>query len=426
MRPAYDQFRSTLDTMTMADLASRVEALQASYLDQGVTFDIGGEERAFPLDILPRVIEQDSWSTIERGVQQRVRALEAFLADVYDAGQVFTDGVIPRRVIATSSHFHRGRGQRATAQRRPRARQRHRPDPRQRRRVPRARGQRAGPVRRLLRDDQPARDRRGAARDVRRTTGSVRWPATRSGCWPRCGRPPRPVSPTRPSWCSRPGVFNGAYFEHALLARTMGVELVEGRDLECRRGRVMMRTTNGPEPVHVIYRRVDDEFLDPVHFRGDSLLGCPGLIDAARSGQVDARQRGRQRGGRRQARLHLRPRPDPLLPRRGAGAPQRRHLATRRRRRPRGGHGPPRRAGRQAGRRLRAARASSSVRRRPGPSSTSCGPRCWPSRATGSPSPSSSSPPCRPSSTAGWVPGTSTCAPSPSTTATRCGCCPAA
>ena len=83
-----------------------------------------------------------------------------------------------------------------------------------------------------------------------------------------------------------PGVFNGAYFEHALLARTMGVELVEGRDLECRRGRVMMRTTHGLEPVHVIYRRVDDEFLDPVHFRGDSLLGCPGLIDAARAGQV--------------------------------------------------------------------------------------------------------------------------------------------
>ncbi len=83
-----------------------------------------------------------------------------------------------------------------------------------------------------------------------------------------------------------PGVYNGAYFEHALLARTMGVELVEGRDLQCRRGRVMMRTTHGLEPVHVIYRRVDDEFLDPVHFRGDSLLGCPGLIDAARSGQV--------------------------------------------------------------------------------------------------------------------------------------------
>ncbi len=83
-----------------------------------------------------------------------------------------------------------------------------------------------------------------------------------------------------------PGVYNGAYFEHALLARTMGVELVEGRDLQCRRGRVMMRTTKGLEPVHVIYRRVDDEFLDPVHFRADSMLGCPGLIDASRAGNV--------------------------------------------------------------------------------------------------------------------------------------------
>jgi len=83
-----------------------------------------------------------------------------------------------------------------------------------------------------------------------------------------------------------PGVFNGAYFEHALLARTMGVELVEGKDLVCRRGRVMMRTTQGLEQVHVIYRRVDDEFLDPVQFRADSLLGCPGLINAARAGNV--------------------------------------------------------------------------------------------------------------------------------------------
>ncbi len=72
-----------------------------------MTFDIGGEERAFPLDILPRVIEMDTWSTMEAGVQQRVRTLELFLADVYDAGQVFDDGVIPRRVITTSSHYHR-------------------------------------------------------------------------------------------------------------------------------------------------------------------------------------------------------------------------------------------------------------------------------------------------------------------------------
>src|SRR6185436_3735798 len=83
-----------------------------------------------------------------------------------------------------------------------------------------------------------------------------------------------------------PGVFNGAYFEHALLARTMGIELVEGRDLVCQRGRVMMRTTSGLAQVHVIYRRVDDEFLDPVHFRSDSMLGVPGLVNAIRTGGV--------------------------------------------------------------------------------------------------------------------------------------------
>jgi uncharacterized circularly permuted ATP-grasp superfamily protein len=83
-----------------------------------------------------------------------------------------------------------------------------------------------------------------------------------------------------------PGVFNSAYFEHALLARTMGIELVDGSDLVCRSGRVMMRTTAGLQPVDVIYRRVDDEFLDPVHFRADSMLGCPGMINAARSGRV--------------------------------------------------------------------------------------------------------------------------------------------
>ena len=83
-----------------------------------------------------------------------------------------------------------------------------------------------------------------------------------------------------------PGVYNSAYFEHTLLARTMGVELVEGRDLECRRGKVYMRTTAGAQKVDVIYRRIDDDFLDPVHFRSDSMLGVPGLINAVRTGGV--------------------------------------------------------------------------------------------------------------------------------------------
>ena len=83
-----------------------------------------------------------------------------------------------------------------------------------------------------------------------------------------------------------PGVYNAAYFEHALLARLMGVELVEGRDLVCSGNRVRMRTTQGERPVHVVYRRVDDEFLDPLHFRPDSVIGCPGIVNAARAGHV--------------------------------------------------------------------------------------------------------------------------------------------
>ncbi|MBZ5733682.1 circularly permuted type 2 ATP-grasp protein [Nocardioides sp. TRM66260-LWL] len=285
LRPPYQRLRASLKAVTTPELISRVEALQASYLDQGVTFDIGGEERAFPLDILPRVIEADTWSVIERGVQQRVRALEAFLADVYDAGQVFDDGVIPRRVITTSSHYHR-----AAAGVRP-----------------------ANGVRvhvsgiDLVRDD--AGEFRVLEDNVRVPSGvsyvmtnrraiSAALPETfaEHRIRPVAGYPQRLLAALRAAAPAgvddptvvvlTPGVYNGAYFEHALLARTMGVELVEGRDLECRRGQVLMRTTKGLEPVHVIYRRVDDEFLDPVHFRPDSVLGCPGLIDAARAGDV--------------------------------------------------------------------------------------------------------------------------------------------
>ncbi|GAB6987479.1 circularly permuted type 2 ATP-grasp protein [Nocardioides pyridinolyticus] len=285
LRPPYERLRDSLHDLTGPELAGRVEALQASYLDQGVTFDIGGEERAFPLDILPRVIEMETWTTIERGVQQRVRALEAFLADVYDAGQVFDDGVIPRRVIATSSHYHRE----AAGVRPPNG----------------VRVHVSGID--LVRDDRG--DFRVLEDNVRVPSGvsyvmtnrraisaALPEPFAEHRIRPVAGYPQRllaalraaaPAGVTDPTVVVlTPGVFNGAYFEHALLARTMGVELVEGRDLECRRGRVMMRTTHGLEPVHVIYRRVDDEFLDPVHFRADSMLGCPGLIDAARAGNV--------------------------------------------------------------------------------------------------------------------------------------------
>ncbi len=285
LRPPYLRMRDSLDKMSTPELISRVEALQASYLDQGITFDIGGEERAMPLDILPRVIEMDTWTTIEKGLQQRVKALEMLLADVYDAGQVFEDGVLPRQVITTSSHFHR---QAATI----------RP---------------ANGVRVHVSGIDLIRDNNGEFRvledNVRVPSGvsyvmtsrraiSSALPETiaQHRIRPVAGYPQKLLAALRaaaPAGVAdptvvvlTPGVYNGAYFEHTLLARTMGVELVEGRDLVCRRGEVMMRTTKGLAPVHVIYRRVDDEFLDPVHFRADSMLGCPGLIDAARAGNV--------------------------------------------------------------------------------------------------------------------------------------------
>ncbi|MGL5811443.1 MAG: circularly permuted type 2 ATP-grasp protein [Nocardioides sp.] len=285
LREPYDSMRASLCAMTLDTLRSRNDTLASSYLDQGVTFDIAGEERAFPLDPLPRVIERDAWARIDSGIQQRVRALEAFLADIYETGEVFRDGVIPRRVVATSAHFHR---------------------------------QAAGVVPPngvrvhvsgvdLVRDDQgefrvlednvrvPSgvsyvmTNRRAVASALpdlfaqHRIRSVAGYPQKLLGAL-MAAAPAGVPDPT--VVVLTPGVYNGAYFEHALLARTMGVELVEGRDLVCRRGRVMMRTTHGLDQVHVIYRRVDDEFLDPIHFRGDSLLGCPGLIDAARAGNV--------------------------------------------------------------------------------------------------------------------------------------------
>lgn len=104
---AYGSVLRQLAKLDAEEVRARAEYLKSTYLDQGVTFDIGGEERPFPLDIVPRVVLADEWDEVEVGVAQRVRALEAFLADVYGEGRAFRDGVIPRRVVVTSPHYHR-------------------------------------------------------------------------------------------------------------------------------------------------------------------------------------------------------------------------------------------------------------------------------------------------------------------------------
>ncbi|HEV7741750.1 MAG TPA: circularly permuted type 2 ATP-grasp protein [Pseudolysinimonas sp.] len=284
-REAYRDIHAALAKMSKEELRGRTDALASSYLAQGVTFDFAGEERPFPLDAVPRVIEQAEWVTVESGVKQRVRALEKFLADVYGEQRAVIDGVIPARLISSSSHFHRQAAGIVTAN-----------------------GVRihvSGID--LIRDEQGSwrvlednvrvpsgvsyviSNRRVMAQTLPELFVSMR--VRPVGDYPqrllqslRASAPDGVEDPT--VVVLTPGVYNSAYYEHTLLARLMGVELVEGRDLFCSGGRVFMRTTAGPTRVDVIYRRVDDEFLDPLQFRADSMLGSPGLMLAARLGNV--------------------------------------------------------------------------------------------------------------------------------------------
>jgi uncharacterized circularly permuted ATP-grasp superfamily protein len=285
VRPTYEGVRAAFSEMGPDEVRLRADSLASSYLEQGITFGVEGEERPFPLDIVPRLIEARDWEHVERGVRQRVLALEAFLADIYGPGELFADGVVPRATVMSSPHYAR-----VVAGLDP-----------------------ANGVRVHVSGVDLIRDGDGDFRvleDNVRVPSGVSYVMTNrralSASLPElfADHRIRPVAQysqqllaalraAAPAGVSdptvvvlTPGVYNSAYFEHTLLARTMGVELVEGRDLVCRSGRVLMRTTNGLEPVHVLYRRIDDDWLDPQQFRSESTLGVPGIINAARAGNV--------------------------------------------------------------------------------------------------------------------------------------------
>jgi uncharacterized circularly permuted ATP-grasp superfamily protein len=285
VRTAYKRLHDSLEPLQPADLTTRAEALDRALVDQGITFSLSGQERPFPLDLVPRVITASEWSRLERGIVQRVRALEAFLADIYGEQQIVADGVLPRRLITSCEHFHR---------------------------------QAAGiappnGVRIHVAGIDVVRDEQG---DFRVLEDNLRSPSgvsyvmenrrTMARVFPdlfakhrvravgdyavhllRALRASAPPGATDPNVVVlTPGVYNSAYFEHSLLARQMGVELVEGRDLFARNNVIYLRTTEGEQRVDVIYRRIDDEFLDPVQFEPDSVLGVAGLVNAARAGNV--------------------------------------------------------------------------------------------------------------------------------------------
>jgi uncharacterized circularly permuted ATP-grasp superfamily protein len=285
VRPGRELLSEALDALGPDGLLARARLRDAHLSAQGITFTLSGRERPLPMDLVPRLVDAAEWQVIEAGVAQRIRALEMFLDDVYGAGQILDDQVIPRRLVTSSAHFHR---------------QAHGVRP--------ANGVRihvAGVD--LVRDDEGTfrvlEDNLRCPSGVsyvlenRRTLSHVvpelftghrlrsveEYPARLFGALLAAA----PVGVAEPTIVVlTPGVHNSAHFEHAFLARRMGVELVEGRDLFCRDGVVRMRTTRGSEPVHVIYRRIDDDYLDPVHFRPDSVLGVPGILNAARAGAV--------------------------------------------------------------------------------------------------------------------------------------------
>ncbi|GAA1605496.1 circularly permuted type 2 ATP-grasp protein [Catellatospora bangladeshensis] len=284
-RSTYEALHATLWPLAGGELRVRADVLARAFLDQGITFALKGVERPFPLDIVPRIIAADQWRHVEAGVGQRVRALEAFLADVYGEGAVLADGIVPRRLIVTSAHFHRE----AAGIVPPNGVRVHVAG------VDLIRDE-AGEFR-VLEDNvrTPSgvsyvmENRRAMAHALPEafTATRVRPVESYPGMLLQALRAAAPAGVDDPTIVVlTPGVHNAAYFEHALLAREMGVELVEGRDLVCAGNEVAMRTTAGEQRVDVIYRRIDDEFLDPVHFRADSMLGCAGLLNAARAGSV--------------------------------------------------------------------------------------------------------------------------------------------
>ena len=284
-RVGIEQLWDTLQSIGRDGLIKRGLQRDAYLSMQGITFTLSGRERPLPVDLVPRVIGVGEWTGIEAGIVQRVRALEMFLDDVYGRQKIIVDRVVPKGLVTSSEHYHRC----AHELRPPNGVRVH---------VAGIDLVRDGAgVFRVLEDNLRCPSGVSYVMENRRTLGhvvpelfadySVRSIQEYPEQLLTALKAAAPLGVRYPTVAVlTPGVHNSAHFEHAFLARRMGVELVEGRDLFCKGNALFMRTTRSAEPVHVIYRRIDDDFLDPVHFLPDSVLGVPGLVNAARAGNV--------------------------------------------------------------------------------------------------------------------------------------------
>jgi uncharacterized circularly permuted ATP-grasp superfamily protein len=288
-RPHYRALHGMLQELPLAEMRRRKQAADASFLHQGITFTVYGREegteRIFPHDLLPRIITSAEWETIERGLAQRITALNLFLRDIYGDGRCLADGVVPREIVYSCKHYRRQMRGIAVPKniyvtvvgtdliRLPDGRFVVLED---NLRVPSGVSYMLT-SRQVMKRIFPDLFRTAGVRSIDHYSESLL--ATLRALAPE-GRPdPHIVLLT-------PGIYNSAYFEHAFLARQMGIELVEGRDLAIHDNIVYMRTTAGLRRVDVIYRRVDDDYIDPLAFRADSTLGVAGLFNAYRSGNV--------------------------------------------------------------------------------------------------------------------------------------------
>jgi len=287
-RAHYKAMHQRLVTLSGDDLAERQRTLERSFLLQGITFTVYGAEsateRIIPTDLIPRIIAADEWARIESGLIQRLKALNLFLADIYGPQQILMDGVLPRELVLGAASYRRemqnifvpnqafanvcgsdlirGKdGAFAVLE--------------DNLRVP------SGVSYMLANRDAakrtfPGTFRAANVRPVERYPDLLLSTLKSMAGW---RSNPQVVVMT-------PGVYNSAYYEHAYLARLMGAPLVEGRDLVVHDNMVYMRTSTGLRRVDVIYRRVDDDFIDPLTFRRDSGLGVAGLFNAYRAGNV--------------------------------------------------------------------------------------------------------------------------------------------
>lgn len=287
VRPGYDHLKNKFETLTPQDLTSRQQAAERSMLSMGITFNVysegEGTERTMPIDIIPRVLPGPEWELLEKGLKQRIKALNMFINDVYNDQKILNDGVVPRDLIESSKCF-----------------------------LPACMG--ITPPKGIwchITGTDLIRDDEGTflvLEDNLRCPSGVSYMLenrelskqiipdvlARTGVRPVSDYPTRLLQmlqylsdrPNPTVAVLTPGIYNSAYFEHSYLAQQMGVELVDARDLVISDGYVKMRTTKGFEIVDVIYRRLDDTFLDPDVFNPDSLLGIPGIFEVFKNGKV--------------------------------------------------------------------------------------------------------------------------------------------